>query len=69
MARSGLIEQDLREGRLIRPFEVEATNEAGYHLVWREDSRKLKRILRLRDWLIAECAALRPVAEFDSLDG
>ena len=68
LARSGLVEQDLREGRLIRPFLGEAPAEAGYHLVWREDSRKLKRILRLRDWLAAESAALRPAAEFDSLD-
>ena len=58
LARSGLVEGDLREGRLVRPFDGEAPAEAGYHFVWREDSRKLKRILRLRDWLIAESAEL-----------
>ena len=63
LGRSGLVEQDLREGRLVRPFVVEAPAEAGYHLVWRSDSRKLKRILRLRDWLVAECAQPQPAAE------
>ena len=57
LARSGLVENDLREGRLVRPFDGEAPTEAGYHFVWRPDSRKLKRILRLRDWLIAEASA------------
>jgi LysR family glycine cleavage system transcriptional activator len=56
LARSGLVEIDLREGRLIRPFEGSAPAEAGYHFVWRADSRKLKRILRLRDWLLAEAS-------------
>ncbi len=57
LARSGLVEVDLREGRLVRPFEGAAPTEAGYHFVWRDDSRKLKRILRLRDWLVAESAS------------
>jgi LysR family glycine cleavage system transcriptional activator len=56
LARSGLVEIDLAEGRLVRPLEGEAPAEAGFHFVWREDSRKLKRILRLRDWLLAEAS-------------
>ena len=56
LARSSLVETDLREGRLVRPLEGEAPAEAGFHFVWREDSRKLRRILRLRDWLLAEAS-------------
>jgi LysR family glycine cleavage system transcriptional activator len=56
LARSGLVEIDLREGRLVRPLDGEAPAEAGFHVVWREDSRKLRRILRLRDWLVAEAS-------------
>lgn len=56
LARSSLVEIDLAEGRLVRPLEGEAPAEAGFHFVWREDSRKLKRILRLRDWLLAEAS-------------
>ena len=57
LARSGLVEIDLRDGRLVRPFEGSTSAEAGYHYVWRSDSRKLNRILRLRDWLVAEASA------------
>jgi LysR family glycine cleavage system transcriptional activator len=56
LARSSLVEIDLAEGRLVRPLEGEAPAEAGFHFVWREDSRKLRRILRLRDWLLAEAS-------------
>jgi LysR family glycine cleavage system transcriptional activator len=56
LARSSLVEIDLAEGRLVRPLEGEAPAEAGFHFVWREDSRKLKRILRLRDWMLAEAS-------------
>ena len=58
LARSGLVESDLRSGRLVRPFDGASPAEFGYHFVWRDDSRKLKRILRLRDWLVAESAGL-----------
>ena len=42
LARSGLVEQDLKEGRLVRPMAGEVDAGAGYHLVWRADSRKLE---------------------------
>lgn len=56
LARSGLVEQDLKDGRLVRPVAGEVDAGAGYHLVWRADSRKLSRIAALRDWLTAEAA-------------
>lgn len=56
LARSGLVEDDLRTGRLVRPLACSAASDRGFHLVWRADSRKLKRILALRDWLLAEAA-------------
>jgi LysR family glycine cleavage system transcriptional activator len=52
LARSGLIEQDLRSGRLVRPFATDVASELGFWAVWRSDSRKLRRIHALRDWLI-----------------
>lgn len=52
LARSGLIEQDLRSGRLVRPFAMDVASELGFWAVWRADSRKLRRIHALRDWLI-----------------
>ncbi len=55
LARSGPVEQDLKEGRLVRPVAGEV-DAGGYHLVWRADSRKLSRIAALRAWLTAEVA-------------
>ena len=63
LARSGLIEQDLRTGRLVRPFDVGIASELGFWVVWRPDSRKLRRIAALRDWLIAEAQPAAPSAE------
>jgi len=56
LARSGLIEQDLRSGRLVRPFEAGIASDLGFWLVWRPDSRKLNRIAALRDWLVEDVA-------------
>jgi LysR family glycine cleavage system transcriptional activator len=56
LGRSGLVEQDLRSGRLVRPFEGGVASELGYWVVWRADSRKARRIAELRDWLVAEAA-------------
>jgi LysR family glycine cleavage system transcriptional activator len=57
LARSTLIQTDLRTGRLVRAVEDEAPSELGYFLVWRPDNRKAPRIHALRDWLIAESRA------------
>jgi LysR family glycine cleavage system transcriptional activator len=62
LARSGLAERDLREGRLVRPFAGEVSVETGNHFVWRADSPKLPRILKLRDWFLAETADARAAA-------
>jgi LysR family transcriptional regulator, glycine cleavage system transcriptional activator len=59
LARSGLADRDLREGRLVRPFSGEVEVDTGNHFVWRADSPKLARILKLRDWFLAETAGSR----------
>jgi LysR family glycine cleavage system transcriptional activator len=59
LARSGLAERDIGEGRLVRPFPGEVAVETGNHFVWRADSPKLARILKLRDWFLAETVELR----------
>jgi LysR family glycine cleavage system transcriptional activator len=59
LARSGLIEEDLRTGRLVRPLQADIASDLGFWIVWRGDSRKLRRIVALRDWLLAEAAAGR----------
>lgn len=54
LARSGLSERDLRDGRLVRPLAGAVEAPTSHHFVWRDDSPKLARILRLRDWFVAE---------------
>jgi len=61
LARSGLIEQDLRTGRLVRPFDAGVASELGFWIVWRADNRKLRRIAALRDWLLAEATTSKGV--------
>jgi LysR family glycine cleavage system transcriptional activator len=56
LARSGLVGEDLRSGRLVRLFADELCADMGYFLVWRADNPKQARIHRLRDWLVAEAA-------------
>jgi LysR family glycine cleavage system transcriptional activator len=59
LARGGLIERYLSAGRLVRPLAGGIASNLGFFVVWRADSRKLKRIQALRDWLIAEAAIPR----------
>jgi len=54
LARSTLVEHDLSNGRLVRPLQEQVQSRWGFYVVWRADSRKLRRIFALRDWLLAE---------------
>lgn len=63
LARSGLVERDLAAGRLVRPLEGGVASELGFYVVWRADSRKLRRIQALRDWLVAEAAVVQEAVE------
>lgn len=56
LARSSLVEQDLASGRLVRLLPEAVTNDFAFYVAWRADSPKLRRILALRDWLVAETA-------------
>jgi LysR family glycine cleavage system transcriptional activator len=57
----------IRPGRLVRPVRAGDAPPAdiGYFLVWRADTRKLRRIHALRDWLLAEARA--EAAELEAL--
>ncbi|THD74559.1 MAG: LysR family transcriptional regulator [Phenylobacterium sp.] len=56
----------VKPGRLVRPVAEGDPPPAdlGYFVAWRADSRKLRRIALLRDWLLAEAQA----AEADAAD-
>jgi len=63
LARSGLMEAYFETGRLVRPLQDDIASDLGFFVVWRADSRKLKRITALRDWLVAEAAEAAAQAE------
>lgn len=46
--------KDLAEGRLVRPFEQVSTQGSGYWLVCPEHRRRVPKIQRFREWLLAE---------------
>ncbi len=60
LARSSLVEHDLRTGRLVRLFPEEVEAKYGYFVVWRPESRKLHLIHGFRDWLLAEAGRAAP---------
>ena len=57
LARSGLVEQDLATGRLVRLLPHAVDNDHAFFIAWRSDNPKLRRIHALRDWLRAEVEA------------
>jgi LysR family glycine cleavage system transcriptional activator len=63
LARSGLIQEELRQGRLVRPIETGVDSDLGFFAVWRPDARKIRRIEALRDWLLQETAPARAAAQ------
>lgn len=57
LAVGGLVEEELRSGRLVRPLGEGVAAEVDVFLIWPRGSRKQTRIHALRDWLLAEVAA------------
>lgn len=48
---------ELRDGRLVQPFQTLMHFDLGYWLAYRKDRRRTPKILALRDWLQATLAA------------
>lgn len=59
LAREWLVENELATGRLVRPLPGAVQAEVGYSFVWRGDSPKLPRVLKLREWLLEEARLSR----------
>ena len=53
LARSTMVEDDLREGRLLRLFDVAVTDRYAWYAVWRESGKKPLEVTALVDWLKA----------------
>jgi LysR family glycine cleavage system transcriptional activator len=62
LGRTTLVEQDLSEGRLIRPFGPVLDCALGYHVVCRPQNVDDAMIVAFRDWLVAERCTTRPIS-------
>lgn len=56
LARTGLAAWDLIAGRLVRPFSLALPVNYAYWIVCPKATAKLPKIVRFRDWLLAEAA-------------
>lgn len=56
LGRSMLVEKDLADGRLVRPFGPALPCEFAYYIVARADTFQRPAIAAFRDWLLAEVA-------------
>ncbi|MFY8151603.1 MAG: LysR substrate-binding domain-containing protein, partial [Hyphomicrobiales bacterium] len=50
-----LVEEELRSGSLVIPFDRPVTGTEGYYLVYPETRTELPAVSAFRDWLLAEC--------------
>lgn len=57
LARSALAGRDIAEGRLIRPMTHEVPAEFAYWIVCPPQAADLPRIVRFRNWLLAEASS------------
>lgn len=62
LARSALVTLDLAAGRLVRPLSQSVPAAFAYWIVCPKAVAKRAKIVRFRDWLLAEAAASAPVA-------
>jgi LysR family glycine cleavage system transcriptional activator len=59
LARSVIVDGDLRAGRLVRPFDFVEATRCAYYVVYPKESLSSPKVQALRDWLLAEARALR----------
>lgn len=58
LARSVMARDDLATGRLVRLFpDITLNSPLAYYVVYRTDSATLPKLVRFRDWLLAEANA------------
>ncbi|MNL78148.1 Glycine cleavage system transcriptional activator [compost metagenome] len=57
MAVSTFLIEELRSGKLIRPFNHVVRDGRAYWLVYPQSHRRQKKIQAFREWIIAEAAA------------
>jgi LysR family glycine cleavage system transcriptional activator len=54
LARSLLVRDHLREGRLVRLFDIEARGTYSYYLTWHPKTSNEPMVAAFRDWIVSE---------------
>ena len=54
-----LASDDLRAGRLVRPFDISVPLDTGYYVVYVRDALKRPKIRAFRDWVVDQVAPFR----------
>jgi LysR family glycine cleavage system transcriptional activator len=57
LGRTTLVEKDLAEGRLVRPFKEAQSCELAYYLVHRKESENAAPVVSFKEWLLTEVGA------------
>jgi len=59
LGRTPFVEADLRDGRLVAPFDLALPDKAGFYVVAPEETADTPKIKLFRDWLVASVARER----------
>lgn len=62
LARSALVADDLRSGKLVRPFDLGFADRFAYYLFMPAYKAEMPKVAAFRDWLLAEAEAYRDAA-------
>lgn len=57
IGRSTYVDDDLRAGRLVVPFDLRLKDELGFYLVTPHETAQAKKIVAFRTWLLAQASA------------
>ena len=58
LGRTTLVERDLAEGRLVKPFNEVQSCELAYYLVHRKESGQQAPVLAFKEWLLERASGL-----------
>jgi LysR family transcriptional regulator, glycine cleavage system transcriptional activator len=61
LGRSALVADELRDGRLVKPFTLSLPTDLGYHVVYPAQAAERPKIRAFRDWLLEEAGFQRRI--------
>ena len=59
LGRTTLVERDLAEGRLVRPFAAVQSCELAYYLVHRKEASDPPQVVAFKEWMLEEASSAR----------